>query len=301
MGEILNLQIMIFALVALGFLVRKIGIVSEKGQSSINDLVIYLILPANILKAFLGSGVEGDLKGYLGIFLISVGVQVFCVLYGKLMFHRYPEGRRKCLQYGTICSNAGILGNPLAEGMYGAEGLVLASIYLIPLRTMMWSSGLATFSGTTDKKATLKKVATHPCILACVLGFVLMLAHVKPPESVMGVVNALGNCNTGMSMMVVGMILARVDFRGLWDPTVFLYSLHRLVIIPLIVYLAVLPLPVSDTARGLSVILAAMPAGATTSMLAEKYNMEPVFGTKLVVFSTLLSLPTIAVWSLILR
>lgn len=301
MGEILNLQITIFALVALGFLVRKIGIVSEKGQNSINDLVIYLILPANILKAFLGSGVEGDLTEYLGIFLISVGIQVFCVLYGKLMFRRYPEGRRKCLQYGTICSNAGFLGNPLAEGMYGAEGLVLASIYLIPLRTMMWSSGLATFSGATDKKATLKKVLTHPCILACILGLILMLARVKLPEMVMGVVNALGNCNTGMSMMVVGMILARINFKELWDPAVFLYSLHRLVIIPLAVYLVLLPLPVSDTVRGLSVILAAMPAGATTSMLAEKYDMEPVFGTKLVVFSTLLSLPSIAVWSLILR
>ena len=50
------------------------------------------------------------------------------------------EGRYKCLQYGTICSNAGFLGNPIAEGIYGAEGLVLASVYLIPQRIMMWSS-----------------------------------------------------------------------------------------------------------------------------------------------------------------
>lgn len=60
-------------------------------------------------------------------------------------------------------------------------------------------------------------------------------------------------------------------------------------------------LPVSDIARGLSVILAAMPAGATTGILAEKYNAEPAFATKLVVLSTLLSIPTIAVWMLILE
>ena len=91
------------------------------------------------------------------------------------MFRGEPEGRYKCLQYGTICSNAGFLGNPIAEGIYGTEGLVLASVYLIPQRIMMWSSGLAVFSGTSDKMKTLKKVVTHPCILACVLGIILMV------------------------------------------------------------------------------------------------------------------------------
>ena len=47
-------------------------------------------------------------------------------------------------------------------------------------------------------------------------------------------------------------------------------------------------------------VLAAMPAGATTSILAEKYDMEPAFATKMVIFSTLLSLPTICVWSMLL-
>ena len=44
----------------------------------------------------------------------------------------------------TICSNADFL-ESIAEGIYGAEGLVLASVYLIPQRIMMWSSGLAVF------------------------------------------------------------------------------------------------------------------------------------------------------------
>ena len=47
-------------------------------------------------------------------------------------------------------------------------------------------------------------------------------------------------------------------------------------------------------------ILTAMPAGATTSILAEKYGMESEFATKLVITSTLLSLPTVFLWNLIL-
>lgn len=51
---------------------------------------------------------------------------------------------------------------------------------------------------------------------------------------------------------------------------------------------------------GVSVLLAAMPAGATTSILASKYDSDPEFATKLVVFSTLISMITTPVWSVLL-
>ena len=45
---------------------------------------------------------------------------------------------------------------------------------------------------------------------------------------------------------------------------------------------------------------AAMPAGATTTILASKYDCEEEFSVKLVVFSTAASLLTTPIWSLIL-
>ena len=300
MGAVITLQITIFLLIAVGFLVRRLGLVSDQAQKSINDLVISVILPCNIFKAFLAGSIQGRLGAYLGIFAISLGIQLFCLIYGKLIYRREPEGHRKCLQYATVCSNSGFLGNPVAEGLYGAEGLVMASIYLIPLRVMMWSSGLPIFSGTHDKKQTAVKVLTHPCIIACALGIVFMLGGWTLPAGLMGVVSALGSCNTAMSMMVIGMILERIRLAEFMDRSVLLYCVHRLLIIPGIVYLVCLLLPVAPMVRSLCVILAAMPAGATTSILAEKYQMEPAFATKLVIVSTLLSLPTLFLWTLLL-
>ena len=284
----------------MGFVLKKIHIIGPQGQKNINDMVIYVILPCNILRAFLDSPAENGFLSYLEVLIISVFIQAFCVIYGKIAFRKEPEGRQKCLRYGTICSNAGFLGNPIAEGVYGAEGLMLASIYLIPQRIMMWSSGLAVFSGTSDKKQTIKKVLTHPCILACILGIMFMLADIQLPPGLDGMVTAVGNCNTAMSMMVIGMILADINIRDFWDKTVVKYTIHRLIIIPAAVYAVCRFLPLDRTAFGICVLLAAMPAGATTSILAEKYEMEPAFATKMVIFSTLLSLPTICIWSLLL-
>ena len=300
METLVTLQITIFLLVAVGFVLKRIHIVGPQGQKNINDMVIYVILLCNILRAFLDSTAENGFMSYLEVLVISVFIQAFCVIYGKIAFRKETEGRQKCLRYGTICSNAGFLGNPIAEGVYGAEGLMLASIYLIPQRIMMWSSGLAVFSGTSDKKQTMKKVLTHPCILACVLGILFMLADIQLPPGLDGMVTAVGNCNTAMSMMVIGMILADINIRDFWDRTVVKYTIHRLIIIPAAVYAVCRFLPLDRTAFGICVLLAAMPAGATTSILAEKYEMEPAFATKMVIFSTLLSLPTICIWSLLL-
>lgn len=224
MKTLLTLQLTIFILVAVGFLMKKIHIIGPQGQKNINDLVIYLILPCNILHAFTQSATDGDFSNYLAILFISIGIQVFCVIYGKVMFRKESEDRRKCLQYGTICSNAGFLGNPIAEGVYGIEGLALASVYLIPQRIMMWSSGLAVFSGSSDKMKTVKKVVTHPCILACVLGMILMITGLPIPPGLDGAVTAVGNCNTAMSMMVIGMILADINLKDFWD---CVYSLQQ--------------------------------------------------------------------------
>ena len=60
---------------------KKIHIIGPQGQKNINDLVIYLILPCNILHAFTQSAADGNFIKYLEILLISIGIQVLCDLW----------------------------------------------------------------------------------------------------------------------------------------------------------------------------------------------------------------------------
>jgi len=297
MEKLLTLQITIFGIIALGFLLKKINIITRQGQKELTNLVIYLVLPANILNSFLTENDTSVVGDMLAVLLISVTVQVLSPLYAKLLFPREEENRKKNLVFATLCSNAGFIGNPMAEGVFGSVGLMLASVFLIPQRIAMWSEGIAIYSGSSDRKATLKKVVTHPCVLACVLGVILMLLHVQLPNYLLTPLKTVGRCNTALSMLVIGMILADIDLKTIVDKTVIVFTIHRLAVIPAIVMLVLMCLPVSPLARGLCVLLTAMPAGATTAMLAEKYNRDPGFATKLVIFSTLCSIPAIAIWS----
>ena len=80
--------------------------------------------------------------------------------------------------YGTVCTNAAFLGNAITEGIFGAEGLMLTSIFLIPQRMAMWSVGVSYFmqgagaAPTTPeekrahRKAVILKTIRRHCILA---------------------------------------------------------------------------------------------------------------------------------------
>ena len=161
---------------------------------------------------------------------------------------------------------------------------------------MMWSVGLSMYTGINDKKAAVRKLITHPCVIACLLGLLFMLLQIRIPDWLLSPVQSIGKCNTVMSMLVIGMIVSKINLKSLANKNVILFSIHRLIVVPLIIYLICTLLPISKTVFGVSVLLASMPAGATTSMLAAKYDKDPVFAAELVVFTTLCSIPAITFW-----
>ena len=173
MKELINLQLMMFALIITGLILKKVGVVGKEAQKGMTNLVIDLILPCNIIYSFMIKFSSKIAQDFVVILVISILIQVFCVILGGVLYNKCSVKRKKCLRYATICSNAGFLGNPIAQGVFGMMGLTLASIYLIPQRIMMWSEGVSVFTEAPTKKEMLKKIFTHPCIIACEIGIVL--------------------------------------------------------------------------------------------------------------------------------
>ena len=65
--------------------------------------------------------------------------------------------------------------------------------------------------------------------------------------------------------------------------------------IPGLVFFGCVLFQVEPLVRSVSVVLAGMPAAATTAILAANYDCDDVFAAKIVFMSTLLSLVTISV------
>lgn len=171
-------QGMLFLLLLIGYIFGKKGLADGTGKNLLTDLVIYVTLPGSIIKSFQIEFNHQILIACMTIAIAGIVIQTGSSVLGMFLYNHYGDSKKKVLQYATICSNAGILGNPIAEGIFGQMGMMYASIYVIPQRIFMWSVGLTYFTEAPDKKTLFKKVATHPCILSVFIGFFLMVTQI---------------------------------------------------------------------------------------------------------------------------
>ncbi|WP_334105283.1 AEC family transporter [Muricomes intestini] len=287
-----------FLLVAAGLILRKQGILKETANSVLTNLLIYLILPCNIIGSFFIEFNIEILKGFGVIIIVSTLIQATGLLFAHIFYNKETSEERKILQFGTICSNANFMGNPIAESVYGAAGLMYASVFLIPMRIVMWSAGISCFTKSQGKKEVIKKVLTHPCIFAVCVGMSRMLLKISLPVFLEETILSLGNCTTAISMVLIGTILAGAEPRSLFNKGILKYTFIRLILFPFLVFAGCRLFHIAPLISGICVLLTGMPAGSTTAIMAAKYDGNYVFATKCVVVSTLLSLVTIPLWCL---
>lgn len=296
LSELMNLQGSIFLLMFLGLFLKKTGVITNEGRRLLTDLSISVTLPASIIKSFMIELDMSVLHNCMTTFLVAILVQFICMGLGEVLYIPFTGSRKKIMKYGTLCSNAGILGNAVAEGVYSDMGVLYASINLIPVRVFMWAVGIMYFTEAPTKKQLIKKVASHPCIIAVMAGLVIMIAGITFPMVITRTINSLANSNTAVSTIMVGSILADVEWKELLDKDLFYLTVNRLIVVPGVILLVCRLLGLSGILLGIPVIFANMPVASTTAILASKYNYDVRFATKCVVFSTLCSLFTTPLW-----
>ena len=143
-------QGMLFLLLLIGYIFGKKGLADGTGKNLLTDLVIYVTLPGSIIKSFQIEFNHQILIACMTIAIAGIVIQTGSSVLGMFLYNHYGDSKKKVLQYATICSNAGILGNPIAEGIFGQMGMMYASIYVIPQRIFMWSVGLTYFTEAPD-------------------------------------------------------------------------------------------------------------------------------------------------------
>lgn len=299
-SSMLNLMATMFILMAAGFILRKRGIITQEGKKYLTDLILYLILPCNIIKAFAQKFDPGFFRQFLSVLAVAVLVQILCLFLARFLYNGQREAMKEVYQYGTVCSNSTFMGNPLAEGIFGNTGLVYATVFLIPQRIVMWTAGVSYFQHGAGKNGIYKKVLTHPCMAATYTGLVIMVLQLDVPQVLLSPITACSNCTTAMTMVYIGTILVDVDLRHLVDRHQIYFAFVRLVGIPLLVFAACWLIQTSGLVTGVCTLLSSMPAGSTTSLLAAKYHADELAAAKCVVFTTVLSIVTIPLWGLVL-
>ena len=98
-----------------------------------------------------------------------------------------------------------------------------------------------------------------------------------------------------VSMLIIGATLSQVKLGDIFEWRLYYYSFIRLAGIPAVLYFAFTLLGLAPEVKNTIVLMAAMPAGTVTAMLAEKHGADASFASRLIFVSTLLSIFTLSI------
>jgi len=287
-------------MIAIGYGVTKCGLLSEKSRGELTNLVVNVILPCNIFAAFMG-GVTPDMLRVSGVILLcAFGLQLLAFILNKVLYIKVPQEKGLVLKYATITNNAGFMGLPILGAVFGDIGILYGSIFLIPMRILMWTSGLSLFTSMGGKDK-LKNLVTHPCMIAVALGVIYVFIPLSLPAFLSYAIIWVGEMTRVMPMIIVGAILSGVKLKESLDKYCFYFSLFRLIVIPAIMFTVLSLLGLDPVVIGVTVLMAAMPAALVTAILSEKYGKDAAFASKTVFISTILSIITLPVIAVLIE
>lgn len=296
--NIINLQIQIFLLMLIGYILAKKNIIDIQVREKITKMIMSVILPCAIIKSFNIALTIDIIESTFMVLIISIGIQLLYYLLNNVLYKKMDEEKKIICKYGTMVSNAGFMGMPIAECVFGSQGLLYASIFLIPQRICMCSFGLTMFDRNSTTKNIIKKVLLHPCIVSIFIGIFIMILKFNGyelPTAVISTINSMANCNTALSMIVIGAVLSEVNLKGIFEKEICIYSLNRLILLPILIWAILYITGIKGLTANVCILLSAMPAASTTVMLSQEYNINPKFSSKIVFVSTVFSLITLPI------
>lgn len=285
----------LFLMMAIGFALYKTHIVSKEGADGMTNTLLWAVTPCLLIDTF-SRDFDKNLALSLGVFAAAafVGTVLSAVL-AYFLFRRKDSDTSAVMRFCCTFSNCGFMGLPLADALYGDEGVMYASIFVAVFNLTQWTFGFAILSG---KGASLKKLLINPGVMGLTIGLPLFIFSMQLPSALSVTVSTVASMNTPLAMIVIGCYLARAKiFKALTDKNVFEICAVRLLVVPAIALVCVnlIPLPLSAVAKSTLCIEFAAPVAASVALLSAMCGRDAEFAGRCVAISTLFSIVTLPV------
>lgn len=285
--------ISLFIIALVGFYGGKKKIIDETITNGLSRLLLDLALPLLIISSFSFTYTSDIGHNIVKAFIYGLIIFIITPLLVKPLFIKIEKRKRNILKFAMVFSNCGFMGFPIAQSVFGNEGVIYASIFNMIFNIFLWTYGVMLFSDVTSMKE-IKKVLKNPGIISAVIGLLIMIFSINIPSILLDSMKMVGGLTTPISMLIIGSLLSRANLKKLFkDITLYYGSLIKLILIPMVLYLVSNLFNEKSMVIKTFILMQAMPAGAMTSIFAESFNRDKEYSAFIVSFSTLLSVVTI--------
>ncbi len=277
-GLVLMSKLMaMMVMVAVGYAAVKLHVVESRDSRTLSRLTVYILQPCLICRSVQIDLTPERLNGFLCALILGIVTYVFWIAaLGLLKKSLRLDAVDRC---NLIYSNVGNLALPLINMILGSEYVFYASALQIPFNLLIWTHGNSIISG--ERHLHFRKIIFNPNIIALVTGILLVLLHIRLPDVIDTAMEGLGSMVGPSSMLVIGIVIAGSDLRGIiTNKRAYAISLGRLIVMPASLLLLILASGILTRHPELTpvfrvcFIALSTPPGATVSQLAVLYDKK---------------------------
>jgi predicted permease len=287
--------------IALGYMAGRRSFFGIPDRAVLTRLILTWLLPP-LLLAGIATTPRADLLDYRIPLMFLVGLMVPYLV--VMLVDRYVL--RNDLQTAAIRASLlafpdmVFMGIPILSGLFGPSSLfpilianLVPSLLIVPLTSVLLELGShdRVRGGSHVFLTTVLRAVREPRVWVPFAGVAMVLLNVHVPEVVTDSLNLIGHATTGISLFVVGLIIAeeKVRVTGAVTADVLLKN----VVHPAAMLATVLLFGVTGTLAREAVLLAAIPSAVITTMFAEQYGILASESSTTILASRVVSFATI--------
>lgn len=305
----LNATMPVFLLMALGIILRRIGVVDAAFASRLNMFVFCVALPVLLFRdiSSVDLAQEWDARFVLDCALITLASIVFACAASVFVKSRATRGE---FIQGAYRSSVAILGVALMQNIYGSsQAAAMMIIGVVPLYN---AAAVAILAVCTDDSRAKRKgaramllgvtrdIVTNPIIVGIAAGLLWAALRLPMPEAAGKAVDAIAGLATPLGLVAMG---AMADFRRMREEAGA--SLGASVIKLFGLCAVFLPVCVALGYRGEELMALLFMLGSATTVssfvMARNMGYEGAVSSAIVMITTLGSVFSLTAWIYLLR
>lgn len=281
---------------ALGYLLRRIGLVGETTFTQLSHIIVNVCVPALCCDNLRTLDLKDAFSNATALYMAAALVIIFMLCWLIVPRFSHEASRRGVLIHAIFRSNDGIFGLAVAATLLGEAhmGLMIVCVAVtIPLFNLLAVIIMEFYRGGKPSIGhILKKIVTNPIILGCLAGALLSLFRIALPPFIAKPLTGLAATCAPMGFIALG---GALSFKALKNNrrAIALTSLFRLIVIPAAVVSVFYLLGLRGNDLLVSAVIFGAPSAMTVYPMACSMGGDRQLAGSLVAVTSVLSLITI--------
>jgi predicted permease len=278
MTDVNYIFLLSLTIIIIGYILKKLNIISEKNGETIAKVVFNVTLPALIISVISST----EITPSLGLItLISIIYCIPIIILTFFLSKKYPREIKGLIFMAVIGFNVGHFAYPLIQGIWNKEGLKYIAMFdignAIVVFVIVYILGLI-FSPKNDfhdkkelVKIILKKLLKSAPLLSYFIAISLNLFNIILPLFIVDLLSVLSRANMALTLLLLGIFLnfkfERTQWKNILKVLIIRYSFGLL--IGLLLFFT---LPFDLLYRGILAIALILPIGLAIIPFAVEFN-----------------------------